>query len=80
VLRMVLDKDHISIESRPQDWSWWTLLHRAARSDYSGPPVAVRIGKMDGAGIEDDHSEPGAAGTCRIDDIRVIGADRGSSE
>jgi len=77
---MVLDKDHISIENRPQDWPWWTLLHRAARSDYSGPPVAVRIGKMDGAGIGDDHSEPGAPGTCRIDDIRIIGADRGSSE
>lgn len=64
-LRLRLTDDAVLCDAKPQDGEW-ANYGRVSLDKNLGEPQAVRVGKMDVQGGDDDHSQPGELVRLRI--------------
>jgi hypothetical protein len=71
-LRIRLDAEKVTAEARNDGEDWQTLAS-FPRNQFPGEPARVRLGKMHGVEGEDDHSDPGTAGSASFQALRIYG-------
>ncbi len=71
-LRIRVAADKVTAEARCGEDAWQTLA-TFPRGKFPGNPEKVRVGKMHGVEGDDDHSDPGAAGSTAFRRVRAWG-------